>query len=51
MKSVAESDLVVIVTNHSEYDYDKIVDQAQLIFDSRNATGDYGRKNDKVEFL
>ena len=32
-------------------DFKQIVDNAKLIFDSRNATGDYGRENDKVEFL
>ena len=51
MRSVSESDLVVIVTDHSEYNFKEIVDNAKLIFDSRNATGDYGRKNNKVEFL
>ncbi len=31
-------DCVLIVTDHSSYDYGSIVDQAQLIVDSRNAT-------------
>jgi UDP-N-acetyl-D-glucosamine dehydrogenase len=28
----------VIVTDHSNYDYAKIVEQAQLVIDTRNAT-------------
>jgi len=31
-------DCVLIVTDHSEYDYAKIVDQAKLVVDTRNAT-------------
>lgn len=31
-------DCVLIVTDHSDYDYRRIVDQAQLVVDSRNAT-------------
>jgi len=36
--NLRRADLVLIVTDHSEYDYDKIVRQANLIFDTRNAT-------------
>ena len=50
-KAVADADLVVIITNHSSYDYKMITDNAQQIFDTRNATGEYGRKHEKVEFL
>jgi UDP-N-acetyl-D-glucosamine dehydrogenase len=35
---VPEFDCVLIVTDHSSYDYKKIVEQAQLVVDSRNAT-------------
>jgi UDP-N-acetyl-D-glucosamine dehydrogenase len=31
-------DCVVIITDHSEYNYPKIVDEAQLVVDTRNAT-------------
>ncbi|MGB0064622.1 MAG: nucleotide sugar dehydrogenase, partial [Terracidiphilus sp.] len=31
-------DAVLIVTDHSSYDYAKIVDQSQLVIDTRNAT-------------
>jgi UDP-N-acetyl-D-glucosamine dehydrogenase len=31
-------DCVAIITDHSDYDYAKIVDEAQLVIDTRNAT-------------
>ena len=36
--AVAAADCVVIVTNHSNYDYQWIVDQARLVVDTRHAT-------------
>ena len=44
----AAYDCVVIVTNHSEIEYDRIVDEASLVVDLRNATGADGRRSDKV---
>jgi UDP-N-acetyl-D-glucosamine dehydrogenase len=41
-------DCVVIVTDHSSVDYDRLVDEAQLVVDLRNATGANGRRSDKV---
>jgi UDP-N-acetyl-D-glucosamine dehydrogenase len=35
-------DAVVIVTDHSSYDYAQIVEQAQLVIDTRNATRGIG---------
>ena len=35
---VSSSDCVVIVTNHTDYNYQWIVDKAKLIVDTRNAT-------------
>jgi UDP-N-acetyl-D-glucosamine dehydrogenase len=51
MRSVREADAVVIVTNHSCYDYRAIVDQANFVFDARNATGAMGKYSEKVERL
>jgi UDP-N-acetyl-D-glucosamine dehydrogenase len=31
-------DAVIIVTDHSDYDYRAIVEQSQLVVDTRNAT-------------
>jgi UDP-N-acetyl-D-glucosamine dehydrogenase len=41
-------DCVVIVTNHAGIDYDAVVAEAQLVVDLRNATGDNGKRSDKV---
>jgi UDP-N-acetyl-D-glucosamine dehydrogenase len=41
-------DCVTIVTAHSSIDYDKLVDDANLIVDFRNATGRNGSGNGKV---
>lgn len=38
LERVPDFDCVVIVTDHSQYDYPSIVDQAQLVVDTRNAT-------------
>ena len=35
---MAAADCVVIVTDHVDFDYRKIVDTAQLVVDTRNAT-------------
>jgi UDP-N-acetyl-D-glucosamine dehydrogenase len=41
-------DCVVVVTNHSEIDYERLVDEANLVVDLRNATGRNGAHSDKV---
>jgi UDP-N-acetyl-D-glucosamine dehydrogenase len=46
--AVKAADCVVIVTNHAAYDYQKMLADAKLIVDSRNALGLHGQKNDKV---
>ena len=38
LDQVKEFDCVVIVTDHSDYPYQKIVDEARLVVDTRNAT-------------
>jgi UDP-N-acetyl-D-glucosamine dehydrogenase len=48
MKSVKAADAVVIITNHSSYDYKAILAAAQFIFDSRNALGKMGKQSEKV---
>ncbi len=42
------ADCVVIVTNHSAYEYQAIMDGASLIVDTRNAIGNASRDNPKV---
>jgi len=38
LEQIGQYDCVVILTDHSSYDYRKIVDEAQLVVDTRNAT-------------
>jgi UDP-N-acetyl-D-glucosamine dehydrogenase len=38
LDEVGNFDCVVIVTDHSDYDYEKIVREAKLVIDTRNAT-------------
>jgi UDP-N-acetyl-D-glucosamine dehydrogenase len=38
LDKLGEYDCIVIITDHSDYDYKKIVGEAQLVVDTRNAT-------------
>lgn len=38
LENLGQYDCVLIVTDHSDYDYKKIVHEAQLVVDTRNAT-------------
>jgi UDP-N-acetyl-D-glucosamine dehydrogenase len=38
LDNLGQYDGVVIVTDHSDYDYKAIVEQSQLVVDTRNAT-------------
>jgi UDP-N-acetyl-D-glucosamine dehydrogenase len=38
LENLNEYDCVLIVTDHSDYDYDRIVRESQLVVDTRNAT-------------
>jgi UDP-N-acetyl-D-glucosamine dehydrogenase len=38
LDNLAQYDCVLIVTDHSDYDYKRIVHEAQLVVDTRNAT-------------
>lgn len=46
--AIADSDCVVILTNHAVYDYASILRNARLIVDTRNALGKAGKNNPKV---
>jgi UDP-N-acetyl-D-glucosamine dehydrogenase len=46
LDNLGQYDCVLIVTDHSDYDYEKIVNEAKLVVDSRNATR--GIKSDKI---
>jgi len=51
MKSVREADVVIVITNHKEYDFKTIIENAKFVFDSRNATGKLGKNSEKVQRL
>jgi UDP-N-acetyl-D-glucosamine dehydrogenase len=42
---LASCDMAIIITNHTAFDYKEIVQNAQLVFDTRNATSDLKAKN------
>jgi UDP-N-acetyl-D-glucosamine dehydrogenase len=46
--AVKAVDCVVIITNHSDYDYAALLEDALCIVDTRNALGSVGRDNPKV---
>jgi UDP-N-acetyl-D-glucosamine dehydrogenase len=48
---VKKADLVVIVTDHTDYDYQWIVDNAKMIFDTRNATKKVKKGRNKIHLL
>jgi UDP-N-acetyl-D-glucosamine dehydrogenase len=48
MSTIRDVDCVVIITNHSSYDYDAIIENAALIVDTRNALGKKGRGSHNV---
>ena len=46
LENLGQYDCVMILTDHSDYDYKKIVEESQLVVDTRNATK--GIKSPKV---
>lgn len=51
MRAVRQADAVVIITNHRVYDYPAIIENSKFVFDTRNATGGFGKDHEKVERL
>lgn len=46
LDTLSDFDLTVILTDHTEYDYEKIVQQSKIVVDTRNACGKI--KSDKI---
>ena len=42
---LAACDMAIVITNHTAFDYKEIVKNAQLVFDTRNATGELKATN------
>ena len=47
-EAAQNADCVVIITNHSSYDYPALLEAAHLLVDTRNALGETGRHHPKV---
>ncbi|KLU59325.1 UDP-N-acetyl-D-glucosamine 6-dehydrogenase [Peptococcaceae bacterium CEB3] len=45
---VAEADCVLILTDHSSVDYERVVEQARVVVDTRNATKHVAKNRDKI---
>lgn len=45
---IDESDIVIITTNHSCYDYEAIVAKAKVVYDTRNATKNVINNREKI---
>lgn len=48
LTEVEHADCVAIITNHTDYDYQAILDAAKMVVDTRNALGKSGKDNPKV---
>ena len=48
IESAQNSDCAVIVTDHSDYDFENILERAPLIIDTRNALGKAGKEDLRV---
>ena len=48
---LSESDCVLILTAHSAFNYDLIVDHAPIVFDTRNGTRNVKAKREKIALL
>ncbi len=46
-----KADLTIILTNHTQYDYQWIVDNSKAVFDTRNATKGITKNRRKIELL
>jgi UDP-N-acetyl-D-glucosamine dehydrogenase len=45
LENLGQYDCVLILTDHSEVDYGRVVKESQLVLDSRNATRQYKADN------
>lgn len=49
--AIPDMDLVVLITDHSDFDYERIAKEAKLIFDTRNAFRSRTLVSDKIETM
>ncbi len=49
--AIRSADIVLIATDHDSFNYEEIVQEAQLVFDTRNAAKNVTRQRDKIHLL
>lgn len=47
-ENIQQADIVIITTCHTSYDYQLLVDNAQILFDTKNATQGVKRNRDRI---
>ena len=47
-ENIADADIVIITTMHTDYDYQTIVDEAKILFDTKNATKEVVNNREKI---
>ncbi|CAM2778703.1 nucleotide sugar dehydrogenase [Hathewaya histolytica] len=48
---IKDADLVIITTDHTDYDYEFVVENAKILYDTRNATKDVVNNREKINKL
>ncbi len=49
--ALKRADIVILATDHSSYQYEEIAQEAKLVFDTRNATGNVKNSREKIYLL
>jgi len=47
-QTLSEADCVLIITDHSDFNYEEVVEHAQLVVDTRNATKNVQKMREKI---
>lgn len=50
-KGISEADIVIVTTDHSAYDFEKIVEKAKIFYDTRNASKEVKNNREKIHKL
>ena len=46
--ALSKADVVVVLTDHTSIDYERVVKKSKLVFDTRNATGNVQTGRSKI---
>lgn len=50
-EAIKEADIVIVTTDHTDYDYEFVVENAKIIYDTRNATKNVVNNREKIHKL